>query len=75
VFNIKKAVSCLPFAPKLKEIEITNIKNGGGVFVPLGDKSVSFAGLQEALKRPAILWPRLESPSSASWNAKLPLDS
>jgi hypothetical protein len=51
VFNIQKAVSRLAFAPKLQEIEITDIKNGVGVFTPKADKAVSFAALKEALKK------------------------
>jgi hypothetical protein len=50
VFNIQKAVSRLNFAPKLNEIEITDIKNGIGQFTPKADKPVSFAALKEALK-------------------------
>jgi outer membrane putative beta-barrel porin/alpha-amylase len=51
VFNIQKAVSRLNFAPKLNEIEITDIKNGIGVFTPRADKPVSYAGLKETLKK------------------------
>jgi hypothetical protein len=51
VFNIQKAVSRLNFAPKLNEIEITDIKNGIGVFAPKAEKTVSFAALKEALKK------------------------
>jgi hypothetical protein len=51
VFNIQKAVSRLTFAPKLKEIEITDIKNGIGVFTPKAEKTVSFASLKETLKK------------------------
>jgi len=51
VFNIQKAVSRLNFAPKLNEIEITDIKNGVGVFTPRAEKSVSFAALRETLKK------------------------
>jgi hypothetical protein len=51
VFNIQKAVSRLSFAPKLNEIEITDIKNGIGVFTPKADKPVSFAALKETLKK------------------------
>ena len=51
MFNIQKAVSRLPFAPKLKEIEITDIKNGLGVFTPKPGQAVSFAALKEALKK------------------------
>jgi hypothetical protein len=43
VFNIQKAVSRLNFAPKLNEIEITDIKNGVGVFTPKAEKPISFA--------------------------------
>src|SRR5262245_17099263 len=51
MFNIQKAVSRLNFAPKLNEIEITDIKNGVGVFTPKAEKPVSFAALKETLKK------------------------
>jgi hypothetical protein len=51
VYNIQKAVSRLEFAPKLKEIEVTDIHKGLGVFTPKPDKPVSFAALKEALKK------------------------
>jgi hypothetical protein len=51
VYNIQKAVSRLDYAPKLKEIEITDIKKGLGVFVPQPNKAVSFAALRETLKK------------------------
>ncbi len=51
MYNIQKAVSRLDYAPKLKEIEITDIKKGLGVFVPKADKFVSFAALKETLKK------------------------
>ena len=51
MFNIQKAVSRLTFAPKLGEIEITDIKNGIGVFAPMPEKAVSFAALKETLKK------------------------
>ncbi|MEP7274336.1 MAG: hypothetical protein ABI882_22780, partial [Acidobacteriota bacterium] len=44
-------MSRLNFAPKLSEIEITDIKNGIGVFKPKPDKAVSFAALKETLKK------------------------
>jgi hypothetical protein len=50
VYNIQKAVSRLNYAPKLKEIELTDIKNGLGVFTPKPDKPVSFAALKATLK-------------------------
>jgi len=50
VYNIQKAVSRLDYAPKLKEIEITDIKKGLGVFTPKPDKPVSFAALKARLK-------------------------
>lgn len=50
MYNIQKAVSRLEYAPKLKEIEITDIKKGLGVFTPKPDKPVSFAALEETLK-------------------------
>jgi hypothetical protein len=51
VYNIQKAVSRLDYAPKLKEIELTDIKKGLGVFTPKPDKSVSFAALKATLKK------------------------
>lgn len=51
MYNIQKAVSRLDYAPKLKEIEITDIKKGLGVFVPVPDKAVSFAALKQNLKK------------------------
>jgi hypothetical protein len=51
VFNIQKAVSRLHYAPKLNEIEITDIKNGIGLFTPKPEKWVSFAALKETLKK------------------------
>jgi hypothetical protein len=51
VYNIQKAVSRLDYAPKLKEIEVTDIQKGLGVFTPKPDKAVSFAALKEALKK------------------------
>jgi hypothetical protein len=50
VYNIQKAVSRLDYAPKLKEIEVTDIKKGLGEFTPKPDKPVSFAALKATLK-------------------------
>jgi len=44
-------VSRLYYAPKLKEIKVTDIKKGIGVFTPKPDKAVSFVALKEALKK------------------------
>ncbi|MCA1850071.1 MAG: hypothetical protein LC672_03180, partial [Acidobacteria bacterium] len=44
-------MSRLDFAPKIKEIAITDIKNGLGVFTPKPDRPVSFAALKGALKK------------------------
>lgn len=44
-------MSRLDYAPKLKEIQITDIKKGLGVFTPKPDKVVSFAALKETLKK------------------------
>jgi hypothetical protein len=44
-------VSRLNYAPKLKEIKVTDIKKGLGVFTPLLGKPVSFAALKETLKK------------------------
>ena len=41
----------LDFAPKLTEIQITDFQKGLGAFTPKPDKSVSFAGLKETLKK------------------------
>ena len=51
MYNIQKAVSRLDYAPKLKEIEVTDIKKGLGTFTPKPDKPVSFAALKETLKK------------------------
>ncbi|HEX8097535.1 MAG TPA: hypothetical protein VF507_05840, partial [Pyrinomonadaceae bacterium] len=51
MYNIQKAVSRLDFAPKLKEIEVTDIKKGLGVFTPKPERAVSFAALKASLKR------------------------
>ena len=50
MYNIQKAVSRLDYAPKLKEIELTDIKKGIGEFTPKPDKPVSFAALKATLK-------------------------
>ena len=51
MYNIQKAVSRLDFAPKLKEIEVTDFKKGLGVFTPKPDKPVSFTALKQTLKK------------------------
>ena len=51
MYNIQKAVSRLDFAPKLKEIQVTDFQKGLGVFTPKPDKAVSFAALKESLKK------------------------
>ena len=51
MYNIKKAVSRLDFAPKIDDIKVTDIKRGLGVFTPKPDKPVSFAALKAALKK------------------------
>ena len=50
MYNIQKAVSRLDYAPKLKEIEVTDIKQGLGEFTPKPDTPVSFAALKATLK-------------------------
>ena len=50
MYNIQKAVSRLDYAPKLKEIELTDIKQGLGEFTPTADKPVSFTALKATLK-------------------------
>ena len=44
-------MSRLDYAPKEKEIEVTDIQKGLGVFTPKPDKPVSFAALKETLKK------------------------
>ena len=44
-------MSRLNYAPKLKEIQITDIKKGIGVFTPKPGQPVSFAALKESLKK------------------------
>lgn len=44
-------MSRLDFAPKLKEIQLTDIKKGIGVFTPKPDKAVSFEALKASLKK------------------------
>ena len=51
MYNIQKAVSRLDYAPKLKDIRITNIKRGLAVFAPQPARAVSFAALRETLKK------------------------
>ena len=51
MYNIQKAVSRLDYAPKLKEIEVTDFQKGLGVFTPKPDRPVSFAALRETLKK------------------------
>ena len=50
MYNIQKAVSRLDYAPKLKEIQVTDITKGLGVFTPRPEKPVSFAALKATLK-------------------------
>lgn len=51
MYNIQKAVSRLDYAPKLKEIQLTDIKQGLGVFTPKPERAVSFAALKATLKK------------------------
>ena len=51
MYNIQKAVSRLDYAPKLKEIEVTDMKKGLGVFTPKPDKLVTFTALKDTLKK------------------------
>ncbi|MFN2576711.1 MAG: transporter [Pyrinomonadaceae bacterium] len=44
-------MSRLDYAPKLKEIQVTDIQKGLGIFTPKPDKPVSFAALKETLKK------------------------
>lgn len=51
MYNIKKAVSRLDFAPRIEEIKVTDIKQGLGVFTPKPNKPVSFSALKASLKK------------------------
>lgn len=51
MYNIKKAVSRLDFAPRIDEIKVTDIKQGIGIFTPKPEKPASFAVLKAALKK------------------------
>jgi len=51
VYNIKKAVGRLNFAPKIDDIKVTDIKRGLGEFIPKPDKAVSFDSLKLTLKK------------------------
>jgi len=51
VYNIQKAVSRLDYAPKLKEVQVTDFQKGLGNFTPKPDKPVSFAALKQTLKK------------------------
>ena len=51
MYNIQKAVSRLEFAPKLKEIQVTDFQKGLGNFTPQPGKPVSFSALKATLKK------------------------
>jgi len=51
VYNIQKAVSRLEYAPKLKEIQVTDFQKGLGNFTPQPGKLVSFSALKATLKK------------------------
>jgi hypothetical protein len=51
VYNIQKAVSRLDYAPRLKDIQVTDIKKGIGVFTPKPDRAISFTALKDTLKK------------------------
>lgn len=51
MYNIQKAVGRLQFAPKPKEIEVTDLRRGVATFAPRPAEHVSFAALKEELKR------------------------
>jgi hypothetical protein len=51
VYGIKAAVRRLEFAPKLKDMEVTDIENGHFVFRPKPSKPVSLADLQKAITK------------------------
>ncbi|HEY1403680.1 MAG TPA: hypothetical protein VGB05_06100 [Pyrinomonadaceae bacterium] len=53
-------MSRLKYAPKLSEIEITDIKRGLGVFTPKPDQPVSFTALKAALKKAGYALDRAE---------------
>ena len=44
-------MSRLDYAPKLKEIQVTDFQKGLGLFTPRPDKPVSFAALKQTLKK------------------------
>ena len=49
MYGIKTAVRRLEFAPKNKEMEVTDIATGRFVFRPRPDKAVSLAGLRKSI--------------------------
>lgn len=51
MYNIQKAVSRLEYAPKLKEIQVTDFQKGLGNFTPQPGKLVSFSALKATLKK------------------------
>ena len=51
MYNIQKAVSRLEYAPKLKEIQVTDFQKGLGNFTPQPGKPVSFSALKATLKK------------------------
>ena len=51
MYNIKKAVSRLDFAPAIEQIKVTDVKRGLGQFTPKPDKTASFSALKATLKK------------------------
>lgn len=50
MFNIKAAVSRLDFAPRSKEMKVTDISTGHFVFSPVPGKQVAYYALQKAIE-------------------------
>jgi len=51
VYGVKAAVRRLEFAPKPKDMKVTNIEDGHFVFKPRSDKPVSLATLRKAVTK------------------------
>ena len=49
MYNVKAAVSRLPFGPKPKEMEVTDIASGHFVFSPVRGEKVSYEALDKAI--------------------------
>jgi hypothetical protein len=51
VYNVKTAVSRLSFAPRAKDMQVTDVKTGHFVFVPKPDRPVSREELERSVTR------------------------